>query len=456
MDELDRADVEPAGGLADEQHVRIAVELARDDDLLLVAAGEGVRAQQRIRRAHVELVHLPPGGGDDVPPVHEDGAVVGAVVVVAQDRGLVGREGRDQTHALPVLRHVAQAGVAHAARVGRVTGVAHHAAADRHRAGVRPLDPGQQRHQLRLAVAGHAGDADDLAPAHAQAHVPHAAHAGGVGVVQVVGGKHRLAGRGGALLHAQQHRAAHHELGQVLLRGLRGIDVGHDLAGAHHRHAVGGGHDLAQLVGDQDHGPALFPERGQDPEQLVGLLRRQHPGRFVQDQGLGAAVQRLEDLHPLLDADRQVADRGIDVHLQPVLPRQVGQRVARAAQAALQKRGALGAQQDVLQHRQGLHQHEVLVDHADAGGDRVARAGDRRRPAGYLDRAGVGAVEPVEDAHQGRLAGAVLADDAVNGPGRHHQRHVAVGLHGAEPLVDPPQRDSGGRPLRQGQELVAM
>ena len=441
MDELDRADVEPAGGLADEQHVRIAVELAGNDDLLLVAAGECGAAQQRIGRAHVELVHLAPGGGDDVSPVHEDGPVVGGVVVVAQDRGLVGREAADQAHALPVLRHVAQAGVAHPARVGRVTGIAHRPAVDRHRAGIRLLDPGQQRHELRLAVARHPGDADDLAAAHAQTHVPHTAHAGGVGVVQVVALEHQLAWRGGALFHAQQHRAPHHQLSQVFLRGGGGIDVGDHLAAAHHRHAVGDGHDLAQLVGNQDHGPALLLQRGQDPEQLVGLLGRQHPGRFVQDQGLGAAVQRLEDLDALLDADRQVADRGIDIHLQPVVPRQVIQRVARAAQSALQPRRALGAQQDVLKHRQRLHQHEVLVDHADAGGDRVARAGDGDRPSLHFDGAGVGPVEPVEDAHQGRLAGTVLADDAVDRPGRHLQRHVAVGLHGAEPLVDPAQRD---------------
>ena len=34
------------------------------------------------------------------------------------------------------------------------------------------------------------------------------------------------------------------------------------------------------------------------------VLWGQHPGRFVEDQHLRAAVERLEDFHPLLHADR--------------------------------------------------------------------------------------------------------------------------------------------------------
>src|SRR3546814_18553435 len=50
-------------------------------------------------------------------------------------------------------------------------------------------------------------------------------------------------------------------------------------------------------------------------------------------------------------------------------------------------------------------------------------------------------VEAVEDAHQRRLAGAVLADDAVDGSGLHRQADVAVRLHRAEGLADVAQLD---------------
>jgi phosphoenolpyruvate-protein kinase (PTS system EI component) len=46
VDELDRPDVHPPRRLADQQQVRVALDLARDNDLLLVAARE-VRGLQR-------------------------------------------------------------------------------------------------------------------------------------------------------------------------------------------------------------------------------------------------------------------------------------------------------------------------------------------------------------------------------------------------------------------------
>src|SRR3546814_15456095 len=66
------------------------------------------------------------------------------------------------------------------------------------------------------------------------------------------------------------------------------------------------------------------------------------------------------------------------------------------------------------------------MHHADAGGDGVARRADRHRPPVDEDLAAVGLVEAVEDAHQRRLAGAVLADDAVDGSGPPRQAGVAV------------------------------
>ena len=310
--------------------------------------------------------------------------------------------------------------------------------------------PHSHLQQLRLAVACHAGDAQDLAAPDAQAHVLEAAHAGIVDRLQVARLQQHLARLRGALVDAQQHPAAHHQLRQVLARGVRGADVGHHRAAPHHRHLVGDRHDLAQLVGDQDDGAALFLERGQDAEQVGRFLRREHAGRLVQDQGFRAAVQRLEDLDALLDAYRQAAHRRVHIHLQPVVALQALQVAARPAQAVAQQCAVLGAEQDVLQHRERLHQHEVLVHHADAGGDGVAGTGDRRRPAVDLHAAGVGPVEAVQDAHQGRLAGTVLADDAVYRPLRDRYRDVPVRLYRAEPLVDAAQRygrRNSGRPV---------
>ena len=78
------------------------------------------------------------------------------------------------------------------------------------------------------------------------------------------------------------------------------------------------------------------------------------------------------------------------------------------------------------------HEHEVLVDHADAAGDRIRRSVDldgRRRRAG--SRRSSGRRQPVQDVHQGRLAGAVLAEQGVD-------------LAGPDVEVDPVVRDDAG------------
>ena len=83
----------------------------------------------------------------------------------------------------------------------------------------------------------------------------------------------------------------------------------------------------------------------------------------------------------------------------------------------------------------------MLMDHADPGSDRILRAGDPTGLALDLDGAGVGLIEAVENVHQGRLAGTVFTNDAVNRPRRDHQVDVLVGVDRAEVLVDPPQLD---------------
>ncbi len=194
-------------------------------------------------------------------------------------------------------------------------------------------------------------------------------------------------------------------------------------------------------MGDQDHGLALAAQRAQHGEQLVGLLRRQHAGRLVEDQDLGAAIERLQDLDPLLQPDRQVVDQRVGIDRQPVGLREIGQRPARRREAVAQQRALLGAEHDVLQHAEIVDQHEVLVHHADPGLDRILGGADSAVLAVDADLARIGVVVAVEDAHQRRLAGAVLADDAVDRALRDRDRDVAIGVHRAEALVDADQLD---------------
>ncbi len=164
------------------------------------------------------------------------------------------------------------------------------------------------------------------------------------------------------------------------------------LAAPQDRHAVGDGEHLVELVGDDDDGGAAGLELAQHREQLLRLLRRQHRRRLVQDQHLGVAVQRLEDLDALLLAHREVLDAGLRRHRQAVLARQLADALLRGRHVDRDALARLRGEHDVLRHRHHRDQHEVLVHHADPGVDGVGRrreaAPPGRRPGSRPRRAG--------------------------------------------------------------------
>jgi hypothetical protein len=168
-------------------------------------------------------------------------------------------------------------------------------------------------------------------------------------------------------------------------------------------------------VGDEDDRGAAVLQLSDDAEQVLSLGRGEHCGRFVEDQHGRVPDQRLDDLDPLLDADRQVLHQGIRVDLQPVAPGQLTDVAAGLAPVEQAGRaGLLHAEGDVLGHREHRYEHEVLVHHPDAGRDGVLRRGELDLLAVQQDLALVGLQQPVQDVHQGRLAGAVLAEQGVH------------------------------------------
>ena len=93
--------------------------------------------------------------------------------------------------------------------------------------------------------------------------------------------------------------------------GVRSRDqaFAHELAVAQHGHFVAKGHHLAEFVGDdQDAELALRAHAADHAQQFVGLLRREHGGRLVEDQHVALQIELLEQLDLLLLAGGQVAD----------------------------------------------------------------------------------------------------------------------------------------------------
>ena len=205
-----------------------------------------------------------------------------------------------------------------------------------------------------------------------------------------------------------------------------GWPCGRDPAAAHDRDPVRDRDDLVELVADEDDAPAGRGHRLQRPEQVLGLLRREHRGRLVEDEDPGAAVEELQDLDPLLLADAELPDLRPGIDPQPELGGEAGDLGLRAAR--VEEEARLGEpEQDVLGHGLRRDQREVLVDHPQAGLDRVARRPEHDRPAVEADLALVGPVEAGEDVHQRALAGAVLAEQRVDLAGPQLEVDVVVG-----------------------------
>ena len=112
-----------------------------------------------------------------------------------------------------------------------------------------------------------------------------------------------------ALLDLEDDVAPDHERGEALLRRVLRVGGPDDATVAQHGDAVGDLEHLAQLVRDEHDRLALVDEAADDAEELVDLARREHRGRLVEDEDVGLAEQRLQQLDALLLADRQVLDR---------------------------------------------------------------------------------------------------------------------------------------------------
>src|SRR4029079_16605345 len=80
-----------------------------------------------------------------------------------------------------------------------------------------------------------------------------------------------------------------------------------------------------------------------------------------------------------------------------------------------------------------------------AGLDRIGRTRDPRHLAVDADIAGIRLIEAEQDRHEGRLAGAILTYNAVDGALLDLERDVLIGVDRAETLVDMGKRDGGGR-----------
>jgi hypothetical protein len=383
--------------LLEQQHADPACEPFRQDHLLLITAGESACRELRPPRADVEqLEEL----GDD--------AVAGAAVEPepARERREVGQQDVVADRLVhhqpepPLARHHADAGgdgVDRALQPSRgvtdlhLRGSGHSEQAPQHPVG---------------AAAEKPGEADRLARTHPDAMI-----------AVRLGGEQHLAGRdrrGDDLVGRPSGHRGH----QIVHR--EGAAPAHrrDPPVAQHRAAVGDRHHLVEAMRDIDDGGALPFHAGEDGKQSLDLALFQRRRRLVEDEDAAFSPQRLGDRHQLARGEAQRRDRPVGIGIEVELGEHRACLLSHARAVDHRERAEAAhrqvAERDVLGDRQRRHQPQLLRNGHDAGGDGIVRAREMAKPAVDEDIAAVWTMHAAEDADQGRLAGAVLADDGVD------------------------------------------
>ena len=172
--------------------------------------------------------------------------------------------------------------------------------------------------------------------------------------------------------HFQLDGTSDHHGGQFGL-GTRGFGTSDDLAAPDDRDVIGHLQHLTEFVGDEHNRTSLVAQCTHYVHQLADLLRGQHRCRLVENQVAGVMGQGLQDLNPLLDANRQILHERIRIDLQAVPFREFPDPPPGLLDVEEPHGTGFMTQHHVLRDSERGNQHEVLVHHTNAGGHGLAR-----------------------------------------------------------------------------------
>ena len=178
--------------------------------------------------------------------------------------------------------------------------------------------------------------------------------------------------------------------------------------------------------------------------QVLDLRGREHGGWLVENQDVGAAIEKPQDLQDLAHVDRRIdgLQPPVDRDARPARrPRRLRPLPLRQSIRPPNARG-FARQNQVFQKRQRRRQHELLMDQADAARKGVGRTLQPDRPIVEYHGSRVGSVDALQDAHQRRLAGSVAADNRVDRSRRDGEVDAIVGDDRAEPARDATRSDA--------------
>ena len=182
-------------------------------------------------------------------------------------------------------------------------------------------------------------------------------------------------------------------------------------------------------------------------EHVLGGLRVERAGGLVGQQDLRRRRERAGDADALLLPAGQLVGVGVRAVQQPDEVEQLGDA---PVAVGLGPAGDLERERDVAGDGPRREQVELLEDHADVAALELQLALGERRDVGAVDDQlpGRHALEAVDQAHEGALAGTGVPDDAEDLPGLDGEAHAVDRTDGAargvEDLAHVAELDDGG------------
>src|SRR5450759_299442 len=305
-------------------------------------------------------------------------------------------------------------------------------AVDRDLAGLRSVGAEDGAHDLCAAGADEAGNPQDLAAIELEMCIRDRAAA-----IEPLDLEHdvrvALLGKLGRRL---EDGPADHHADDLLDLGLGRVD-GRDVTPvAHDRDPIRDLLELFEAVGDVDDALPLVAQVADDPEELLDLRVGQGGRRLVHDQDGRVVAERLRDLDHLLLGDRQRANPLAWVEVQMEIVEELACLGIERTFVEEEPTARLAANEDVLGHREVVHEVQFLVDHADPQGLGGVGARDLFLAPADTDRAGIAPVDPREDLHERGLARAVLAYQRMDLPGQEVEARILERVDAREALAD--------------------
>ncbi len=167
--------------------------------------------------------------------------------------------------------------------------------------------------------------------------------------------------------------------------------------------------DFMEFVADVKNAAALARQTIKHDKELFHRLRREHRGWLVKNQQLRTGQQGADDFDALHFTHAQGMHGARRVDFQTVfLALGLNGRSNRLERSPPQ------TEPDVLGHGHRIEQIEVLEHHADTRIASILGAADIRFHPVEHHLPGIGLDRAVDDLHQGRFAGTVLAQHGMN------------------------------------------